>query len=66
MPHIINREECAVCAACEAECPVGAVELHESNEFYTVDPELCTDCGDCVEVCPTEAIKELEEESAEE
>ena len=66
MPHFIIKEECAVCAACEAECPVGAVSLHESNEYYVIDPELCTDCADCVEMCPTDAIKTEDGEKSEE
>jgi len=57
MPHCIIIEECAVCGACEAECPVNAVSIHSSNQYYVIDPDLCTDCGDCVEVCPTEAVK---------
>ena len=56
MPHVIDRRECAVCGACEAECPHGAIRIHESNRYYIVDPDLCADCGDCTEVCPTEAI----------
>lgn len=56
MAHVINATECAVCGACEADCPSGAISIHSSNEFYVISVTLCTDCGDCVDVCPTEAI----------
>jgi NAD-dependent dihydropyrimidine dehydrogenase PreA subunit len=56
MPHIINANECAVCGACEADCPTGAISIHSSNQFFVIDPKKCTDCGDCVDLCPTEAI----------
>lgn len=57
MPHFIVAKACAVCGACEAECPTGAAVPHEGNLYYVIIPELCNDCGDCVEVCPTEAVK---------
>lgn len=57
MTYIIVPEACAVCGACEAECPVGAVAPHESFQFYVIDAEICNECGACVEVCPTEAVK---------
>ena len=53
MAHRIT-EECISCAACEAECPEGAIS--EGEDIFVIDPELCTDCGSCVEVCPVDAI----------
>jgi NAD-dependent dihydropyrimidine dehydrogenase PreA subunit len=56
MAHIIDPKECTTCAACEAECPNGAVQLHQNEQYFVIDPATCTDCGDCVGVCPTDAI----------
>jgi ferredoxin len=63
VPHIINPKECAVCGACEANCPTGAVSIHESCRYYMIDPKLCTDCGECAQVCPTEAITAAERQA---
>lgn len=65
MPHIIDPKECAVCAACEAECPSGAIRIHESNRYYIVVAVDCTDCGDCAQVCPTGAIAPVDGPAAE-
>jgi ferredoxin len=64
MPHCIIAEECALCGACEAECPAGAVAIHSSEEYYAIEINQCTDCGDCVEVCPTDAIRPVEGQPA--
>ncbi len=53
MAHKIT-EECISCAACEPECPEGAIS--EGDDIYIIDPELCTDCAACVDVCPSDAI----------
>ncbi|MBN1287445.1 MAG: 4Fe-4S binding protein [Anaerolineae bacterium] len=53
MPYIIT-EECLMCAACESECPNGAI--YEGEDTYVIDQDKCEECGDCVEVCPNEAI----------
>lgn len=55
MPHQIT-EDCISCAACEAECPEGAIS--QGEDIYVIDPALCTDCASCVEVCPSDAIIE--------
>lgn len=54
MTHVINADECLSCAACESECPEGAIS--EGDGYYVIDAELCQDCGTCVDVCPNEAI----------
>ena len=64
MSFAIAPEMCAVCGACEVECPVGAISMHESNRYFVIDPTTCTDCGACVEVCPTEAISPADQRAA--
>ncbi len=55
MAHVIDRDECIGCGACEAECPTEAISVTEDGK-YTIDAQLCTDCGACVSVCPVDAI----------
>lgn len=55
MAHIIIADDCINCAACEAECPEGAIS--EGDPAFVIDAELCTDCESCVEVCPTDCIE---------
>lgn len=57
MAHIIDKDECIACGACEAECPEGAIS--ESDGYYIIDADLCADCGDCVEVCPVDCISQV-------
>ncbi len=53
-------EECIACAACEGECPVGAIS--EGEEYYVIDPDVCVECQghfdepQCVAICPVDAI----------
>lgn len=49
-------EDCTMCGACLAECPVEAIL--EGDPQYKIDPNICTDCAACVEVCPVEAISQ--------
>ena len=59
MAHRIT-EACTYCGACEAECPVSAINAGE--ELYIIDETLCIDCvgwhndAACVEVCPVDCI----------
>lgn len=55
MAHKIT-EECISCAACESECPEGAIS--EGEGIYVVDADKCTDCASCVAVCPVDCILE--------
>ena len=54
MPYVISKDDCIQCAACESECPDGAIS--EVDGFYIIDPEKCKDCGSCADVCPTSSI----------
>jgi len=51
-------EECIACAACETECPNGAIT--EGEEIFIIDPAKCTECvgffdtQQCADVCPVD------------
>ena len=47
-------DECIMCGACAAECPVDAIS--EGDDKYVVDADVCVDCGACAKVCPYNAI----------
>ena len=55
-------EECTNCAACEPECPNGAITRDEAADIFVVEPGRCTDCVGaydspcCIEVCPMDCI----------
>lgn len=46
-------DECIMCGACAAECPVGAIS--EGNGKYVIDKDKCISCGTCEGVCPVGA-----------
>lgn len=52
MAYIIN-DECISCAACESECPTGAIS--EGDSKYVINADECIDCGACADVCPVDA-----------
>ncbi len=58
MAYKIDTEECILCGACEAECPVEAIS--EIDGDMVIDPAKCEDHAACVEVCPVDAISKVE------
>jgi ferredoxin len=49
----VDTALCAVCGACVAVCPVGAITV---DATATIETSSCTGCGLCVDECPQEAI----------
>lgn len=53
--------DCINCAACEPECPNGAI--FEGEEFFEIKPDLCSECigafdeSQCTAVCPIDCIE---------
>ena len=60
MANAILASECIACAACEPECPNGAISA--VDETFVIDAALCDECAAtggesaCSAVCPVEAI----------
>jgi ferredoxin len=53
----MNEKECTGCAACELNCPTGALCSTDEGKFriFTHAHYLCIWCGACVCSCPEEA-----------
>lgn len=49
-------DECIMCGACAAECPVSAIT--EGDDKYVIDADTCISCGNCASVCPVGAPTE--------
>jgi electron transfer flavoprotein alpha subunit len=59
MSITIDSELCSGCAACEASCPYGGIEIVDDKACITDD---CNLCGACVEACTTDAIILIKED----
>jgi ferredoxin len=62
MPYVIG-DECILCGACVAGCPVDAIEEGETK--CRIDPDICIECGTCEQNCPSGAIIFVEPEEPE-
>ena len=51
----IDRCRCGFCGGCVSVCPVGAIELAETELLIE---DTCFDCGLCVAACPVGALRE--------
>lgn len=54
----VNKDLCATCRVCEAECPANVIRV---TKFFDgsirINQELCPDkCQDCLDVCPVNAL----------
>lgn len=52
--HIIDKETCVGCGACEGTCPVSAITMTDEGKCEIGN--ACVDCGACEGVCPVSAI----------
>ena len=48
-------DECIMCGACEAGCPVSAISA--GDDKYVIDADTCIECGSCEATCPVGAPK---------
>lgn len=56
--NVIQKNKCISCGACQARCPVGAIELRYSDLEGKFIPNIfsdkCINCGLCMKGCPAE------------
>ena len=59
MVKLAEKQSCTGCAACQAACAYGAIQMKPDYEGFVypqIDEERCVECGVCIQVCP--ALKE--------
>jgi len=49
--HVIDKNLCIQCGACEEKCPVGAINISK----FSIDNDTCIFCVGCVNICPVQA-----------
>lgn len=52
--HVIDKDTCIGCGACEPVCPVSTISATDDGKFVIGD--ACVDCGACAAGCPVSAI----------
>lgn len=60
MIHIVNKQDCCGCWACENICPKHCISMIEDEEGFLyphVDVEHCIDCHLCEKVCPVANVE---------
>lgn len=60
----IDPNRCTGCETCVAECPVGAITMHDGKA--QIDMDECIRCGTCHQVCPENASRHDSEKIPEE
>ncbi len=67
MPHLVDKNQCCGCWACENTCPKKCIKMVEDNEGFRypqIDYDSCVGCGLCEKACPilnkTEVIPNLQ------
>lgn len=50
---VIDTGKCVGCKACEAQCPVGAIEV---NPTAKINEGKCVGCASCINACKVDAI----------
>ena len=55
--HVIDKETCIGCGACEGVCPVSTISATDDGKYEVGD--ACVDCGACAAGCPVSAISAL-------
>ena len=52
----VNKERCAACGLCEANCPFGAIAVDPNEGCAVVNAVLCKGCGICTASCRMNAV----------
>jgi len=56
----LEIKKCCGCGACEAICPLGAIEMKDNEEGFlypNIVVNKCIKCKMCINICPSVAYK---------